>query len=355
MSFDDELAEGEPQPRAARTGSAWHFHLAEFAENHLMVLWRNSGAVIADGEKDAVSSPARIQLEMHWMRGVRHRVLNQIGKNPLDEILVASKDRRIVSHRNRSRGALLLKTVGPLVNQLGEESPRCHRRQTERDVRLLDSGDFENVVDKRQQILRLRFNVPDCRLLLNRDAAEVPIGKHFERRQDRGQRRLEIVHDHLHQVVAHFLQLPQLAKAVLQRIGGCLELQQAAHARAEHESIVRLGKKIVATGLDPADPVAGVVQRRDENHRYARSSGIALYAAANLEAGGPIIHPEISCGHGDVEYAEIGVPLERGGYCRRAVSGGGGRIAQAVQLVEQELDVGGDVVRYEYELGLRLA
>ena len=163
------------------------------------------------------------------------------------------------------------------------------------------------------------------------------------------------MHDHLHQVVAHFLQLPQLAKAVLQRIGGCLELQQAAHARAEHESIVRLGKKIVATGLDPADPVAGVVQRRDENHRYARSSGIALYAAANLEAGGPIIHPEISCGHGDVEYAEIGVPLERGGYCRRAVSGGGGRIAQTVQLVEQELDVGGDVVRYEYELGLRLA
>src|SRR5437762_14288636 len=128
MSFDDELAEGESQPRAARTGSAWHFHLAKFAENHLMVLWRNSGAVIADGEKDAVSSPARIQLEMHWVRGVRHRVLNQIGENPLDEILVASEDRRIVSHRTPPPPPPLPNTPPPLVNQLGQDRPPPPRR-----------------------------------------------------------------------------------------------------------------------------------------------------------------------------------------------------------------------------------
>ena len=116
---------------------------------------------------------------------------------------------------------LLLESVPPFVNQLGEQRSRRHRRQRKRDARLLYSRDLENVVDQREKIFRFCFRVADRGLLRHRHRAEIAVGEHLQRREHGCERSLEIVHDHLHQIVAHLLQLAKLAQAVLQRVGCC--------------------------------------------------------------------------------------------------------------------------------------
>jgi len=115
---------------------------------------------------------------------------------------------------------------------------------------------------------------------------------------------------------------------------------------------VRLGKKVVAAGLDTANAVARVVERGDEYHWNSRGARIALDAAANLETGGAIVDAEIPGRHRHIEYAEIRMMLEGRRNRRRSVDGRYRLVAEAVQLVEQQLDVGGNVVSNENYLGL---
>ena len=189
------------------------------------------------------------------------------------------------------------------MNQLGEKRPRSHGRKGKCYVRLLDPRDLENVVDQRQQILRLGLDFADRDFLRSGYLAEVTVGEHLERRQHRRERRLQIVHDHLHQVVADFLELAQLAQAVLERIRGRLELEQTPHARTKNQAIVRLGEEIVAPRLDAAHTVARVVERGHEDHRNAGCARVALDATAHLESRRAIIHTEVARRHRHVENA----------------------------------------------------
>jgi hypothetical protein len=63
-----------------------------------------------------------------------------------------------------------------------------------------------------------------------------PSIEHLHRADHRRERRLEIVHDHLHEIVADLLELLLLAQALLEASGRRLELEQRAHAGAEHEA-----------------------------------------------------------------------------------------------------------------------
>ena len=164
----------------------------------------------------------------------------------------------------------LLEPVSPFVHQLGEQRRRRDRLVAQRYGRLLDSRDLQDVLDQRQQIFRLSLGVTDSDSLAIGEQAEVAVAQHFQRRQHRRERTLQIVHDHFHQIVAHLLQLAQLAVAVLERVGRRLQLEQASDAGTKDQAVVRLGEKIVATGLDSLHPVARIVQRGDENDRDAR-------------------------------------------------------------------------------------
>ena len=117
---------------------------------------------------------------------------------------------------------------------------------------------------------------------------------------------------------------------------------------------MRLGEKVVAAGLDAAHPVAGVVERGDEYHRNAGGARVALDAAADFEPGGAVVDAEVARRHRDIEDAEIGMMLEGRRHRGRSVDGGYRFVTQAVQLVEQQLDVGGNVVSDENYLGLRI-
>ena len=80
--------------------------------------------------------------------------------------------------------------------------------------------------------------------------------------------------------------------------------------------------------------------------------GIALDAAAHLESGGPVVDAEVAGRHRHVEDAEIGMMLEGRRYRGRSIDGGYRLVTEAVQLIEQQLDVGGNVVSNENDLGL---
>ena len=130
---------------------------------------------------------------------------------------------------------------------------------------------------------------------------EITVGQHFERGKYGRQRSLEVVDDHLHQIVAHLLQLTKLAQTVLERIGGRLQLQQASHSRAKHQSIVGLGQKIVAPRLDAADPIARIVERCNEYHWDARRARIALDTTTELETRGSIVNTKVTRRNRDVD------------------------------------------------------
>ena len=74
---------------------------------------------------------------------------------------------------------------------------------------------------------------------------------------------------------------------------------------------------------------------------------IALDAAANLESGGSGIHAKVAGRHRHVEDAEIRRMLEAGRDRGRSVVRRDGAIAECVQLVEQQLDVGRNVIGNE--------
>src|SRR5688500_10245540 len=171
----------------------------------------------------------------------------------------------------------------PLMQQLGEQ--RCRRdlgvAQAYRG--LFDARDFEYVLDQSEQVLGFLLGVANRPSLRITQRAEVAVTQHFQRRENRGKRTFQVMHDHLHEIVAHFFELAQLAVAVLERIGGSLQLEQAADARPQYETVVGLRQEIVAARLDAFHPVTSVVEGRDEYHWNARRSGVALDAAANLE------------------------------------------------------------------------
>src|SRR5712671_563355 len=96
---------------------------------------------------------------MDGARGMRHGVLNQVREHALDQSLVAGEDRSVISDRYEHRRLLLLESVIPFVDELREERTGRHWREGERDVRFLDPGNLENVIDEREQILRLGLHI----------------------------------------------------------------------------------------------------------------------------------------------------------------------------------------------------
>src|SRR4051812_28458485 len=102
----------------------------------------------------------------------------------------------------------------PLVHQLAQERSRGNGGERERYGSLLDACNLENVLDKCEKVLRFSFGFSYCTLLIIAQQSEISITEHFECSKHRSQRALQVVHDHLHQIVAHFLQLTQLSVAV---------------------------------------------------------------------------------------------------------------------------------------------
>ena len=95
---------------------------------------------------------------------------------------------------------------------------------------------------------------------------EITIHEHFHGGQHRRQRRLEIVHDHFHQIVAQLLELFHFPRAFFERVRRRLELEQRTDASAEDQPVVRLGEKVVAARLDGFHAIGRVVQGRHEDH-----------------------------------------------------------------------------------------
>ena len=282
---------------------------------------------------------------------MRERVLHEVGEDATQQRLVGREDRRFVRRLVGHGGALGGEPGVPVDEQFRQECRRGDGLGRNGDARLLDARHLEQVLDEPQQVLGLPLGFRHRLVLALDHRSVVALAQHLQRRQHAGERRLEVVDDHLHQVVAHLGEFAQLAIAVLERVGGALELEERAHAGAEHQPVVRLEQEVVAAGLDALHPVGRVVERGDEDDGDARRARVALDAAAHFEAGIAVGDPEVAGRHRDVENAEVGMVLEAGGHRPGAVVGSDRAKPEQGQLVGQQLDVGVDVVGDEDERG----
>jgi len=79
VRLDDELAEGEAQPRAPQARDVRRLHLLELAEDDVVVLGRDPDTVVGDGEQSAGTFRARAECDRDGACGMCERVLNQIA------------------------------------------------------------------------------------------------------------------------------------------------------------------------------------------------------------------------------------------------------------------------------------
>src|SRR5690349_24173244 len=77
VRLDDELAEGEAEPRAPHARDVQRLHLLELAEDDVVVLRGNSDPVVRYGEERALAFGARAERDGHGTRRMRQRVLNE--------------------------------------------------------------------------------------------------------------------------------------------------------------------------------------------------------------------------------------------------------------------------------------
>src|SRR6185295_18608925 len=115
VRFDDELAEGEAEPRAPRARHVWILHALELAEDHLVILAGDSRPVVGDGEQDPIAVAPRRQLKRHRGRRVRERVLNEVAEHALEQRLVRLEYGSVVGDVHDGVRAFLLKADSPLV------------------------------------------------------------------------------------------------------------------------------------------------------------------------------------------------------------------------------------------------
>ena len=277
------------------------------------------------------------------------RILHEVGEHSLDERLVGAEHRRVVSDLGVRRGLLLAKAQFPVEHHFGEQSGGRDRFRLQRERLLFHARHVEEVLDEPEEVLGLSLHVREgpCRSVVDR--AEVAVAKHLERREHRGERGLQVVHDHPHQVVARLLQFAQPLEALLERIGGTLELEQTADARAKHVTVVRLQEEVIPTGLDRLQPVRRVVERRDEDHRDPRGPRVSLEPTADLEPGLPRLDTEVARRHRDVEDADVRMVLRASRERRRTIHGVDHTAAERGQLVAQQFDVRLHIVRDQHQ------
>jgi hypothetical protein len=113
------------------------------------------------------------------------------------------------------------------------------------------------------------------------------------------------------------------------------ELEQAPHPRTQHETIVGLGKKIVAASFDRAHAVTRVVERGHEDHWNSRSARIALDPTTDLEPRRAIVNAQIASRHRHIQNAKVRLVLGCGRDSRGSVRRCNRVVAQTIQLIEQ--------------------
>jgi hypothetical protein len=128
--------------------------------------------------------------------------------------------------------------------------------------------------------------------------------EHLHADDDRGQRRAEIVHDHVAHVVAQvldFLQALVIALQLLEEralaIAAAFLLEGDADARLEQRRIERLGEVILGTRFDAAHHRLHFIERRDHDHREVPQTIVRLDLAQHFVA--------VHVGHHDVEQHEV--------------------------------------------------
>src|SRR6185437_796646 len=354
VCFDDELAECESQAGAAHAWNVTSLDPSKFLKDQIVEFFRNAWTVVLHSKEHSIVLAACGDLQLDRTTRMSQCVLKDVGEHTLQKRLVSVECGRIFGDRRDDRRAFLREAHAPLVQNLRDECARRDFLTVEHDSRFLDLRDLQQVTDKSQQLFRFGLGVARCVTLLERHRAEVAVSDHFQRREHRREWSLEIVDDHLHQVVAYLFELAQFAVALLERVGSSLELEQAAYTGAEHETIVRLGQKVVAASFDTFHAVGGVVQRRHEDDWNARSPWVALDTATHFESRGSVIDAQLPGGHRDVENTQVGVMLDARSDRRRPIDGRDRAEAQSLQLVEQKLHVRRHIVGDQNERWLLL-
>jgi hypothetical protein len=151
-----------------------------------------------------------------------------------------------------------------------------------------------------------------------------------------GERRAQVVHDHVHHAVAHALQLALLGQQILKLALLPAKLQVDGDTRLDLLDVKGLGDVVEPTHGERAHLVHGFPVRADEDDGDGRQELVLLQFRAHLVS----VHPR----HVDVEQDEIG----RIRFARQQGQPAAGdrprAVAASLEHVRQHLQVGRRVI-----------
>src|SRR5688500_2431918 len=103
VRLDGELAERQSEPGASHAWRGRRLRLLELSKDDLVILLRNSRPVVGDGKQHAVCRGIvpRAEPDLYVARGMRERVLDEVGEHALDETLVGVEHWRVVGNVHR--------------------------------------------------------------------------------------------------------------------------------------------------------------------------------------------------------------------------------------------------------------
>src|SRR5690606_33121970 len=315
---------------------------------------RDARAVVLDREKHRVTLRSCRQPHLHRTRRVYYRILQQVGEHALEQRWICPELRYARHDLHIQCSAGLTQPQVPLREQILHYLLHARVFQLQLHFGILEPREFQQVADQIEQIVRPGFCIHHRACLRVCQRTEISVAQHLQRCEYGRQRRLEVMDDHLHQVVLQLLQLPKLANAPFQRVHRKLEPKQRPNAGTEDEPVVRLGKEVVATRLYGAHTVTGLVKRGDEDYGYSLRAWITLDPATHFKSCGPILNAKVTGRHRDVEDAHVRHVLQAGLQGRRTVVSRYGSKAQRVQLNLQKLHIGGYVVCHQNERCIRV-
>src|SRR6185312_16313955 len=137
VRFHDELAEGEPEPRATHSWYMPSLDAAEFLEYQIVKLFWNSGPVVLDPKQHPVRLAACRDSQLDRTARMRQRILKDVGEHTLEQRLVGLEGSCVLGDRRCYGSTFLSEAYLPLVQNLRDECARRDLLTLDRDPGLV--------------------------------------------------------------------------------------------------------------------------------------------------------------------------------------------------------------------------
>jgi hypothetical protein len=243
---------------------------------------------VGDGDPDRLVA-AGLERDPPRRRRVAQRVVDDVLEHPAEErgVGVGADDRTIGLD---DRDAPLVRATPGLRRDLAEEGRDRERLEPDREVRLLEPRDREEIFDHPAEALGRVVRLVERVEELGRVGGDLADRKRQVGADDR-ERGLEVVDDELGELPLLALQLDErlvafdeLGVRSLELVARALEPEERLDAREQERAVDRLLEEVVGAGLEPADAVFAVGVSGHEDDRHVGTADHGPYVEQHVDA-----------------------------------------------------------------------